>query len=667
MNASKRGDVPPEFSHLIKRESIPWKDLIKDAKERMKEDAKYFKAFTDAAIDLATKESMKENPDPALIILGMEACIGRGRFAECLFISTGSEKIDVLSLRAIALFTLSDAKSLREVLHKLESVIDEQSSPSDQVRLSSVKVLLGAVERDTSVIMCVMELDNLLEAYPEQIEEPLSETIFTLYVVGVLLTEVGQGQRALRIAEVIAEMAHSLERRTALVLSENLRGRISGTQGNFVQSEVHFKRVLEISDDLSSNVGLGMAANNLSQLMLYNLRLEEAYEYLQSAYELLEMGAHRIVILSNLGEISTLLGRYDEGEKHLQQALKLDAKIGVGYIEPYTWMVILLSRTGRLREAKKILGQARKLVESTEKPKERAAFFHAKGVLEACEGKIAESYSSMTEALKVAKENDLIEWLVRSVLDIVRTYLNAFSDSGDSKYLSNAAYHLDDLIQIAEEQGLKALYAETLLLRSDIRSHGGRLLEAKGDLERVVGIATFLENSRLEREAKAKLLALTADVPEIPGLNEAGRTMDRVAGFRPTGPLKDVPRPILHSLLALNRASGLPEFVHAFDARLEMDSSLLSAFISAITAFSGDMMGDSGLIRSINHEGFTLMMEHTHSRIVTLIANQETFDIRYRLHEFALRFEKIFPESVDSVATADYVGAEDLLESIFRE
>ncbi len=97
-----------------------------------------------------------------------------------------------------------------------------------------------------------------------------------------------------------------------------------------------------------------------------------------------------------------------------------------------------------------------------------------------------------------------------------------------------------------------------------------------------------------------------------------------------------------------------------------MDSSILSGFVSAITSFSGEMMGGSGLIRSISQEGFTLMMEHTDSRIVTLIASQETFDIRYMLRGFAEAYEETFPASYDSVVTGEYSAANELVTSIFN-
>ena len=140
--------------------------------------------------------------------------------------------------------------------------------------------------------------------------------------------------------------------------------------------------------------------------------------------------------------------------------------------------------------------------------------------------------------------------------------------------------------------------------------------------------------------------------------------MARVEGFHPARELQEIPSPKIHVLIAINRSSGLPEYVHHFDESLDMDSSILSGFISAITSFAGEMMG-SGMIRSINQEGFTLMMEHTSTRIVTLVASEETFDVRYRLHQFAQVYTETFPASYDSVVTSEYSAASELVEDIF--
>jgi hypothetical protein len=117
----------------------------------------------------------------------------------------------------------------------------------------------------------------------------------------------------------------------------------------------------------------------------------------------------------------------------------------------------------------------------------------------------------------------------------------------------------------------------------------------------------------------------------------------------------------------LDKRTGLPIFVHHFDEKLKMDSILIGGFISAITAFSNELLGQSGLLRSINHEGFTVMMEHKDQWIVTLIADQESFDVRYKLRTFAQVFYDEFKniEVNDSAEANVFDKAQGLIEIIF--
>ncbi|NHJ13150.1 MAG: tetratricopeptide repeat protein [Candidatus Thorarchaeota archaeon] len=663
-----RRSIPSEFEHLSDSEAIPWTTLMRITKRNEKKMSP-FEAFTDAAIEIASKEVTKKTPNDTTIRLGVEACLTRGRIAEALLLSSNSKSVQVLSLRAIALFVLSDSPGLKETLTAIEGTFVDEPDPADLVRLSTVRVLQAAAERDTNVIMCVMEFDNLLETYPEQVENPLTETMFTLYVVGSLLYEVGQAKRAERIADTLEDMAEAKRHRMCLALVENLRGNICNFLGNFNAAEKHYLRVKKISDELSFGLGTAMALNNLGTLRLNTLRPEEALGFFSESLSLMEMEVGQAVCLANLGEIATILGMYKDAENYLKEAVEIEARTHKGLVEIYAWYTILLSRLERTKEAEEYLEKAREIAEVTEKPIRKGSYLYAKGVYEASRNRYEKAVSTFEELLKLSKANSIFEMLVRAKLELSRTYLGIHSESRDPEHLSKAAYHLDDLSQIAKEQGLQHLYARVLLLRSDFLALAGQDLEAKAHLEKAQSIASFAEDERLLEEAKGKLKALTTLKNVAQSIDEKAfvKAFDRVAGFKPAGPLREIPRPILQAILVLDRISGLTEFVHHFGAKPEMDSTIVSGFLSAISAFTGELLGDTGLLRSINHEGSTIMLEHTPHRIFAMIVEKETFDIRYTLHEFAKRFNATYEPTTgkDGVDTSEYSGAEVLVSEMF--
>ena len=487
----KGKQIPPEFKTIIGDSAIGDKVLqriLKKTETALKKGKGYFAAFTEAAMDVGRKENLKKQPDPAVVALGVEAGLARGKFSKALSLSKGSNDIKVLGLRAIGFFGSMNTSGIRTVLEAMEKQVTDESPPADQIRLSTVKVLLAAAERDTSVIMAVMQFDNLLEAHPAQAEEPLIETMFTLYVISSLLREVGQSTRARRIIDTLEDMARKRNHRLFLALVEQEKGNICNFQGEYTQAELHYLKVKEISEELEFNLGLGMALNNLGSLMLNSLQLEKAFDYFKQSYQTMDTATLKRWPLTSMGEIATLLGRYDEAEKYLKECLLLEEKTERRIAEIRGWYAILLSRTGRFDEAQEYLEELRKVVETSEKPYEKGTYLYARGIFEANQGEFEDSAEALTEALRIAKENSAFDMLVRSKFELSRTFMHAYLVSRDSEFLGQAAYHLDDLIQIAKEQELQALYAEALLLRSDLRGYAGRIMEAKGDLERAVSI-----------------------------------------------------------------------------------------------------------------------------------------------------------------------------------
>jgi tetratricopeptide (TPR) repeat protein len=611
---------------------------------------------------------MKKNPNPSLIRLGVEACLTRGRMTEAIFLSTDIPNIEIKSLRAVALFSSDDSEGLKEIKLSLESLITENSSLEDQIRVSTVKVLSAASERDMNIIACVMEFDSLLEEHPEQAEEPLLETMFCMYVVGRLLIEVGEMTRSLRLADTLDEMAHSRRHRPFIALAENLRGNVYNRLGDITEAEEHYLKLKSISEELSFALGLGMALNNLGTLKLGSLKLEEALEFLQGAYELMEIPSAKITTLANLAEITMNLGKFEEAEEYLKDAIRLETKAKTGIMEIYAYYAILLSKSKRLAEAKKILKNAKEVVDTSQKPIQKGIYHYAQGFYELHSNNFEKALAAFEEVLKIGKENDIFELIIRSKLEMARTYMQAYEKSQDPIDQVEATYHIDDLIQIAREQRMGSLYAEALLLRSDSLRIAGKDREARAALERVIGIASFEVDDRLDELARMRLSEITRPTKDKT-LEQIkfDKAVDRVSSFKTNAKIKEVPRPNLSALIVINRHSGLPDFVHYFDSSIQVDSSIVGGFISAITSFSCEFMGNEGLLRSIQHEGFTLMMEHTPTRIIALVASKETFDIRYLLRDFTTQFDAQYPETMErgGKVTQNFDKALSIVKEIF--
>ncbi len=658
-------EIPSEFGHLREDSSIPWERIVSEANSRREKN--YFIAFTDVAIEFARKESMKKRPREGVVILGIEAALTRGRLADVLFLSDSSDSIAVLSLRAIALFVISDTEGLRHVLETVEAKVSDESPVTDRVRVSTVRILLAAVERDTSVIMCIMEFDNLLDNYPEQVEQPLTETMFALYVVGTLLKEVGEVGKASRLADTLETMTESKGHRMLTALVENLRGNIANYLGEYSRAEEHYLRCREISQEYGFSLGVGMALNNMGSLMIAVFRLEEALEYLREALKYMDIETPRLTTLVNLGEIATLLGKTDEAREYFEEAVRIEKKLQKGVVETYTLYCSLLCRLGEMDKARKMLSEAAKIAEKSEKPIKRCSYLLSLALFNASNGGYAEARKALDEMLTIAREQKVFEMVVRAIIETARVYMSEFEATGNRQLISQAMQYLDDLTQIAKEQDLPSLRARALMLKGELHRLTGGVLQAKGYLERALSIARFRDDAMLEAQIRESLETLGGaeeeDVEE-----SVMSSMDRISVFRTHGRYREVATPTLHALITIIRESGLTEFVHYFDSSLEMDSSIIAGFITAIAAFSSKLMESTGNLRTISHEGFTIMMEHTERRTVALIATEETYEIRYRLRKFAKEFDEKFPlPEGDVIETKVYEAATEMVNQSFTD
>ncbi|MEM2143503.1 MAG: tetratricopeptide repeat protein [Candidatus Thorarchaeota archaeon] len=663
-------EAPPEFDRYLADEDIPWTEIaVVTAKAKQRGAKNHFEAFTDAVIEIASKETMKPQPNPSIIAMGVEACLMRGRLSEALFISSDVNDIRVMSLRAIVLFVVSDTQGLAELLSTAESLVNENSDTGHRVRLSTIKVLASAAERDTSVIQCVMDFDALLEAHPDQAEIPMPETMFTIYVIGALLRETGEINRALRVADVLQEMSEKQGNRMVRALVENLRGNISNIQGNIKAAREHYMRFKQMSEAMSFDLGVGMALNNMGALALAALSLEEALEYFKQALQYMTMDTGRLTTLVNLGEVAVILGRYDEAEQYLRQAMRLDAKTGKGLVEAYAWYAIMLSRKGMVVEAQRCLRRVEAMAENSERTLSKGIYLLAKGIHEMCSGRIEQSIATLESAVRYAMHESLFEILVPAELELARNHVQAYAKTQHREHLMKAIHRLDDVIQIAKEQSLHGLFAESLVLRSDVLVLAGKGLEAKMELERAADVARLINDSRLETEAVERLKRFAGEEPseDMVDQGKLSASLERVSAFRTAGAMKEVPMPRLMLLLVLNSNSGLHEYTYRFDPSIDLDSSLVSSFISAITTFSSRLAGDVGLLRSINHEGLALMIEHTQDRMIALVAQHESFELRYRLQQFAKEFDLAYPprDDIEVVRPGEFSDADRLVERLF--
>jgi hypothetical protein len=124
----------------------------------------------------------------------------------------------------------------------------------------------------------------------------------------------------------------------------------------------------------------------------------------------------------------------------------------------------------------------------------------------------------------------------------------------------------------------------------------------------------------------------------------------------------------LKRLVIMNLSSGLPLFTYSFEGQKNEKDDLIYGFLSALSHLAAEVMDSPGMIRSITHEGSTVMMEHKGAYMAALFSSREDFRARQSLQKFLKEFLRLLPEMrVGEIVPEEYrTVANEMLFRIFK-
>jgi hypothetical protein len=92
--------------------------------------------------------------------------------------------------------------------------------------------------------------------------------------------------------------------------------------------------------------------------------------------------------------------------------------------------------------------------------------------------------------------------------------------------------------------------------------------------------------------------------------------------------------------------------------------------LSAVTSVGSEIFPDAGRIRSLAHEGKTVIMEHEGDYMGALIAEKENFRARISLSNFLKGFNEIYPSENwhgEMLSDEEKQEADFLIAKTFRD
>jgi hypothetical protein len=261
----------------------------------------------------------------------------------------------------------------------------------------------------------------------------------------------------------------------------------------------------------------------------------------------------------------------------------------------------------------------------------------------------------LEKSLALAVSGDMFDYAIKAQVQLASVHLKRYQIHGDERDYKAAYNYSENLTQIAEEQNLGPGIVEALLLRAILKRTAKDIVGAKHDLLRAKALA-------LENELTTVVNVINREIDEVQGL-ERTTLANRKPSETPDieDGLEEVPgvfarlmdmelarKPIvvpvkIYRLVVMQPRVGLPIYTYDFDGDMEEASFLVYGLLSAVTSVGSEIFPDAGRIRSLSHEGKTVIMEHEGEYMGALIAEKENFRARISLSNFLKGFNEIYP------------------------
>lgn len=261
----------------------------------------------------------------------------------------------------------------------------------------------------------------------------------------------------------------------------------------------------------------------------------------------------------------------------------------------------------------------------------------------------------LEKSLALAVSGDMFDYAIKAQVQLASVHLKRYQIHGDERDYKAAYNYSENLTQIAEEQNLGSGIVEALLLRAILKRTAKDIVGAKHDLLRAKALA-------LENELTTVVNVINREIDEVQGLERttlANRNLSETPDIEDS--LEEVPgvfarmmdmelarKPIvvpvkIYRLVVMQPRVGLPIYTYDFDTEMEEASFLVYGLLSAVTSVGSEIFPDAGRIRSLSHEGKTVIMEHDGDYMGALIAEKENFRARISLSNFLKGFNEIYP------------------------
>ncbi|MBY9001031.1 MAG: hypothetical protein KGD64_08965 [Candidatus Heimdallarchaeota archaeon] len=569
--------------------------------------------------------------------------------------------LSLLVLQALSLRNSFNFEEFKKFNIKIIEVVNvlEDSREKDFLILSLKEFSAETEKRPdfgykalNELLRYLLDMDDLSVQFPFILDALLSDLVNFAYVIAE------DNLKDLWIESAI-KRAENFGNDGMLCSLYDLLANIAMKEYDMQEANKYIEKGIELANRLNSSRLLTSMQLNKATKEKMNGKLNEAldiYENILKKDNLLI--PIKIQVLEKIGEIYLLNEENNKAEEYYENAHNLNKANGFIYalLEITYGYLKLLHK----KDEGESLDFGMQLAEEHFDFNAMSYYYFYKGLYCQKRVNLSDAVEYFERALEFFENQVILEGIVYSYGELAESYFEMFRITEDNEFAEKFLYYIDNLLNVTQELE-HPLYADAMIIKASYFQYRDLEKKANENLEKALAYAKMYQLEEKIEEVKIRLRDKSSLLQELKG---SKRIFNRIRRFK-FGVHKKIPK-ILYLLLVIDEG-GLPLYSYNFSEKRDIDELLVSGLISAIISFSSEVLGKGvETLRSINHEGRTVIIEQLENIMAVLVADNETFEGRLQVKRF-LKEAIVKVKNNISMKVINQEEFQSIVEEIFSE
>lgn len=409
---------------------------------------------------------------------------------------------------------------------------------------------------------------------------------------------------------------------------------------------------------------LGALTKSLNLLSL----AETIYKQANSIFEFQESW-----INARFAEVYHALGNYQIAEEYAIKSLEkfdLNTIPIISNRNIQTIMNCFLS-TKKFQKVEELLQILQSDLEKRPSHRRSMVYYLYQGKLARIEQQYEKAHHLLMNALNYAIQVRSVIKQLEIRLELADLFLQKFQETQNLQDLSKLEQFLETILLAAHEYQYHYLYAKAIILQSILK-------QIQGDSMRALRFLHLAEQELNNHPDELQMIQKKIDEIQLQNhpisgnlqqnlLSEALLELSQSFIRVQANPPRKLTSYNIQGVVVIS-GGGMPIYQNFLDKTLAQKPQLVSNLLSAIDSFSKGVFNQNttGSLKSIKHENMEILLENYEDRLIAVISDKDTLELRSKMMQFSNSVFKVKPSEKNHDISFNRTELDKLVKNIFE-